>query len=94
MSEVHTNGVRSSATEFDAKIDADAFDRWLKAERFTAWQQGYAARVEDDNHGIGAEPDEWIDDSKSVERPQQNTWPGEGAKIWLRAMNRVWGDNG
>ena len=62
------NAFIASASEHEAE-----FDRWLKAERFTAWQQGYAARVEDDSYGIGADPDEWVDNPKPVERPQEDT---------------------
>jgi hypothetical protein len=40
---LRANAVRSSATEYDAKVDPDDFDDWLKRVYDAAWNEGYAA---------------------------------------------------
>ena len=43
---IRTNAVRSSATEYDAKVAPADFDAWLKQVHDDAWNDGYSAGVE------------------------------------------------
>lgn len=57
------NAFIASAGEHEAE-----FDRWLQLERHKARQDGYALRMHDERDDIGADPDEWIETPKPVER--------------------------